>query len=692
MRSAGAAAVLSALAVLLALLALVLAYAGRAVFRTAPFADRATAALQAPAVQQAVADGATTAFVNAGGGDLVAVRPLIRTLTGAAVQTGAFRALFRHAVAEAHTVVVQRAGGTAYVNVADAAVLVGGLLRRLAPAAARRLRVERVARLLTLRPSRTTLDTIGTTRSIAARAWLVALASVVLAAAALVLAPDRTRAVGRLGRGLAAGALALVALYLIGSAVAGHAAPAGRGPAARALWAAFLGGLQTQALLVAGAGAVVAAAAAARERSSIAPAVGRRARSAILLVCGVAIVLEPMAALRLAVLATGVAALAIGAAGVFAELRIGPTVRSGTSRAHGTARAGLGAWRAWLPGAVAAGVLAAAVAVIATGGGDEAPASAAPVTCNGYRALCARRLNDVAFPATHNSMASVTIPTWLFGQQDGTIADQLEHGIRGLLIDTYYAEPAGNHVRTDLRSLPKRAAAEREIGSEAVSAAESIRNRLGGGPTGSRAIYLCHTFCELGAVTLTSALEDLRSFLISNPGDVVVVVNQDEGVSPQDIEGAVRRAGLLDLVYRGALGPFPTLRQMVDSDQRLVVIAENDAGAIPWYHPAYDEAVQETPFRFTAAAELTDAKRLPETCRPERGPASAPLFLLNHWVDTSPVPRASIAGEVNARDVLLRRARLCQRIRHRLPNLIAVDFYRRGDVVGAARVLNGLSR
>jgi hypothetical protein len=30
-------------------------------------------------------------------------------------------------------------------------------------------------------------------------------------------------------------------------------------------------------------------------------------------------------------------------------------------------------------------------------------------------------------------------------------------------------------------------------------------------------------------------------------------------------------------------------------------------------------------------------------------------------------------------------------MRHRLPNLIAVDFYKRGDVLGVVRALNGLS-
>ena len=301
------------------------------------------------------------------------------------------------------------------------------------------------------------------------------------------------------------------------------------------------------------------------------------------------------------------------------------------------------------------------------------------------------RLNDVSLAATHNSMASVTVPHWLFGQQDGTIEDQLNHGIRGLLIDTYYgfAQPGG--VRTDLESLPKLKTAEQELGAPAVNAALRIRSRLGSGSEGKPGIFLCHGFCELGAVALASALADLRSFLVSNPGEVVVIINQDEGVPPSDIERAFAKAGLLDLVYRGPLGPFPTLRAMIDSDQRLVVMAENDAGAVAWYHLAYEHALQETPFRFKDAAALTDSGKLTASCQPNRGSGSAPLFLLNHWVDTTPTPRPSLAAIVNARAALLTRAQACRRIRGRLPNLVAVDFYRRGDVLGVVNTLNGVS-
>ena len=42
------------------------------------------------------------------------------------------------------------------------------------------------------------------------------------------------------------------------------------------------------------------------------------------------------------------------------------------------------------------------------------------------------------------------------------------------------------------------------------------------------------------------------------------------------------------------------------------------------------------------------------------------------------------------RNFILERARQCERERRRIPNLILTDFYNAGDVVGAARVLNGL--
>jgi hypothetical protein len=686
------------LAVLLAVLALVLSYLGRAVLQPGPFADRAVATLRDPAVRDDVADRLTEAVTRGGNGDLVAVRPVMRSLAGAVLSSPAFAALFRRAVVEAHSAVVQRGDGRILVRVADVGVLIQGALERFAPAAAQRIGAERVATLLTLRPGTEVIDLVRVAKSIEAWAWVLAVLAALAAAGSVLISRDRRRAIRRAAIGLTIGALAIVVLLTLGQAVAQQVAPAGRAAAARALWSAFLGGLRVQALWLAVAGAVCAAAASVRQRTEGAATTDvralrtvvtapRRSLSAALvfIAAGTAMLLEPLATVRALVVALGVVALAIGVDGALRAL-------VGAARAPATGAAGrLRRLGRFAPGVLAIGALAGVLVLIGGGGGDEAPA-VTPPTCNGYVALCSRHLNDVALAATHNSMASVTVPRWLFGQQDGTIADQLDEGIRGLLIDTYYGFPSRGGVQTDLKSLPKRDVAVRELGKPAVDAALRIRSRLGRQRTGPRGIYLCHGFCEIGSVSLDSALADLRAFLVSHPAEVVEVINQDEGVTPADIERAFSKAGLLDLVYRGPLGPFPTLRSMIDSNQRLVVMAENDAGSIPWYHLAYASALQETPFRFTSAAQLTDPSQVDASCRPHRGPASAPLFLLNHWVDTTPAPRPSLAAEVNARAALLGRAQRCRRIRHRLPNLVAVDFYRRGDVLGVVDTLNRVSQ
>jgi hypothetical protein len=681
---------LAGIAVLLAVLALVLSYVGRAVLQAEPFADRAVATLRAPAVQDDVADHLTDLVVRQVGGDLVTVRPAVRAITGAIIGSGAFAGLFHRAALELHASLVSGQGGTILLTVADAGVLIQGALERLAPGAARQVAADRLAKLGSLHPGGTLLSVIRLVRHLYAAAWALAAAAIALALLAFWLSRDRRRTAQGLGIGLALGGLIIAALYTFGGDVGARLAAPGRAGVVTAVWRAFAHGLLVQALWVAGAGAILAAVAAATERaaeSSPAPARpnarARVGRSLLAIAAGAVIVLDPGPAVTIAVSAAGLFLVYIGVRGVVEVAVVSPARHSARHRVAGVAS------RLLAP-AIAVAAVAAAGAIVLTGGGDGA-AAATPATCNGYAALCDRPLDQVAFASTHNSMASVTIPSWLFGQQDGTIQDQLDYGIRGFLIDTYYGFPRRGGVRTDLSSLPKRKLAVQEIGERAVTAAERIRSRIGDQNLGTRQVYLCHTFCELGAVSLSSVLAGLRTYLVGNPGAVVIVINQDEGVAPADIRRAFEQAGLLDLVYRGSFERFPTLREMIDSGQRLVVMAENDADDIPWYPLAYSDALQETPFRFTNAAELTDPSRVAESCRSNRGPASAPLFLVNHWVDTSPAPRASIAADVNQRSALLRRAETCRRIRHRLPNLVAVDFYKRGDVLGVVRALNGLS-
>jgi hypothetical protein len=200
-------------------------------------------------------------------------------------------------------------------------------------------------------------------------------------------------------------------------------------------------------------------------------------------------------------------------------------------------------------------------------------------------------------------------------------------------------------------------------------------------------MYLCHTLCELGATPLSEALADLKGFLQDYPNEVVLVFIQD-AITPADTAKAFERAGLVPYLYaHDRDAPWPTLRQMIRSGKRVMVMAEEKtAGAPPWYHQGFD-LVQETPYTFTSPAAL----EAPSSCRPNRGTANSPLFQLNHWIErVNPSP--SLAGKVNADDVLLARARRCERLRGLVPNLVNVDFYSEGDLFGAVRALNRLPR
>jgi hypothetical protein len=156
----------------------------------------------------------------------------------------------------------------------------------------------------------------------------------------------------------------------------------------------------------------------------------------------------------------------------------------------------------------------------------------------------------------------------------------------------------------------------------------------------------------------------------------------EDYVPPADLARAFTESGLLEFVYTGAAGPpWPRLREMIAGNERVVVMVENERGDVPWLHRVYDLA-EETPYHFQSAEEFS--------CRPNRGGTGKSLFLLNHWIDTTPAPRPSNAAVVNARDVLLARVRQCEQERGRRPTILAVDFASTGDVVGAVAALNGV--
>ena len=406
----------------------------------------------------------------------------------------------------------------------------------------------------------------------------------------------------------------------------------------------------------------------------------RTVRAILYLVIGWMAILEPTHVSRILIVVAGGVTAFIGLQEFFI-LAI-PEVEKVTASSGGSARAGV--LRGWRPALASLLLVSLAIAASYYFTREEAlsPGQQAVLACNGSESLCDKTLDEVVFPAAHNAMSASDVKGWMFPNHTYGIPTQLRRGIRGLLVDVYPGYAVGDRVKTDLaEGLNVRDKFEPVLGAEGVVAATRIRDRLIVGDDSERKLYMCHGLCEIGASEFVVALQEIRKFLILNPGEVIIIVIEDY-VAPEEIAQAFEESQLLELVYKGAPGPpWPTLGEMVRTGQRVLVAAENNSAGVAWYHAAF-ELFQETPYHTEDASEFS--------CEPNRGGTSGSLLQINHWVVTPPTSVPSDAQVVNAYDFLLQRTQACQQARGMLPNLIAVDFFDVGDVVRVTNTLNGL--
>jgi hypothetical protein len=296
--------------------------------------------------------------------------------------------------------------------------------------------------------------------------------------------------------------------------------------------------------------------------------------------------------------------------------------------------------------------------------------------------LCARPLNEVVFPGTHNSFAASTEPGWYFANQTYPIARQLQDGIRALLIDIHYGvyDPATRRVRTDLTAEGSdRNKVAQQLPASALRVADRVAGGVGLGTlTGKPEPYLCHTLCELGAEPLARELDAIARFLAGHPDQVLVVIVEDY-VPPATIKQTFTTAGLTQYVATLTLhARLPTLGDLIRSGHRLLVFAEVKGGSPSWYMPAFS-FIQDTPLGALHPGQLS--------CARYRGKEDSPLLLLNHWIPPFP-PSPIVNAQIGRAAFLRARIRRCDRDRHTSGAIVAVDFYERSDMVKVAQQLN----
>lgn len=673
--------------------AAILFAASRDLFDSEVFGARAEQSLADPGVGAYTAELLTRSVIRAQP-DLVAVRPLLLATAHGIVATRPFQVLVGQAARKAHRALFAEGTRQLLLSLPDLQVLLRETLSQASPQLGARIpkQVE------------TVVASPGTTRGAEAvvRVWrqgrhirwgwqLLFPLGMLLFATGIWQARNHRRAMVRAGFALVAAGLVLLAVPHAGG-LAGLVVedPLEQG-LIRGLWRSYWADLQDWGLLYAGLGLVLAAGAAslletadpvarARElgalliRVPVRPA-RRLAWATAMSLWGALLIARPLQMLAVGVILTGVCAAFLGVRELFRLLlqRLPQPVE--------LEQAGGPTWRPAVAVVASAGLLIAAAWAIWRNPVD-APERSTVAVCNGHAELCGRRVEEVVFAGTHNAMSHQQVTDWMFPHQQAGIGRQLDDGIRALLFDVHYGFPGGSRIKTDMSQEPMAAKIREAIGGDGYQAAMRIRDRLVGVEERRRGLYVCHGLCELGAYPFESALREIHDFLVAHPDEVLLLVLED-AAEPRDIAKGFAESGLAEYVYKGKGGPrWPTLREMIADGGRVAVFLESGRPGVDWLRPAFSE-MRETPYAFHSPEEFS--------CQPNRGGDAGALFLLNHWIETTPAPKPSNAALVNRYDVLQARLKRCETERARKPNIVAVDFYQTGDLLRMVNERNGVT-
>lgn len=298
------------------------------------------------------------------------------------------------------------------------------------------------------------------------------------------------------------------------------------------------------------------------------------------------------------------------------------------------------------------------------------------------------RYDQYCYLMAHNAFSYQGLIKLTYAQQSGDIAWQLDHGVDGLMFDTYVYAPAGK----------------------------------------PREVYLCHQACDgyRGFITnpdgqpltLAQGLAPVVECLKKDPRRILTIYFECRvGQNAALVQQAFDQAGATPLLFyadRPNQGPhgtwnvgtqgWPTRKWMIENNKRLVVLS--DRAAETWSRRQADGSGvprdnDGLPYVWQYAVESVygDDSLNPEITR-ERGGSSPlndtqkPLFILNHFPSWSVgglypaliYPRTNRYGDISAQVERYTRSAT------RLPNFLAVDYFEMGLDGGPLRAAGDINR
>jgi hypothetical protein len=726
------------------------------VFDAENFSDRAVQLLDSPDVRDALADEITEALVQNGPSQIASFQSVIRPVMADLLATPALKSIFRDAVRQAHEALFTQDGSAALVNLSQALAVLAGSMSISNPDVASNIPTGTDQLIVDFSDHIRAMELWQTAEELDQAAETLFVVSFALALAVVFLRGDVRRGIFKVGVAAVASGLLIVGLTVVVPRIASaFIADDQLAAAARSASEIFLGDLQVLGVWVVGYGVIGAAlaTAAAPRRAPVdvrdvwanlrtrwaawqpsSPG-GRITRAVVVIVVGLVLVIQRDAVVPIVLAVVGAYVTYLGVVMLLAVVGRTPSERMDDRIAEAASG---DPTRSRLPALVACcavlALLVTALGVTGTIWSRDRAAANDERRCNGFTELCDRPIDQVAFPASHNSMSASRDPGWLFAENTYGIPAQLEYGIRALLVKSHYGIAAGVGVGGTQLVVTDRAAeiavnptvAEAQLPPGSGERAAEMSKGVNIDPN-RRDLYLCHVYCEYGATRMVTALTYIKQFLDQNPDEVIIFFVGDY-ISIADTEKAFRDAGLYDRLYSyDPTQPAPTLGAMIDARQNIFMLSEFSGTPPGWNNPGYG-LFQDTPFTFTDASQLyvpgagpnattpvptalvSDTTFAPdpaqttgttlafgpdwtgvESCKPNRGAPDSPLFQINHWVTPAgAAPTVAQAKEVNAYDVLMPRVQACMGERGRFPTIIGVDFYDQGDLLKVVNDLNGV--